>query len=528
MNTKADILIHNAKIWTADNKNPTAEAIALGANKILALGNFEQLKNLADKDTKLINAYGRSVLPGLTDAHLHLIEGGSYLSRPDFRNCRSKEDFQQILLKHHHENPYDKWIIGGNWNHELWHGQLPDKLWIDEVLPHIPVWLTRMDGHMGLANQKAMEIAGLDKRDTSVKGGEVKMNKHGEFTGLFTDNAMKLITSQIPPLTHDEKVLALRLASNYLLSLGITSVHYMPLFEPLDLDLLRQFRTDNLLKLRIYTGYPIDFALANNLLPENDEFLKIGFVKAFADGSLGSQTAFMSHAYLNSDNCGISTLDYDEYLQKIMRADKMGWQIVTHAIGDKANDELSICYEKLQHQNGLKDRRLRVEHAQMLKNETIRRMVHTNTIASMQPVHLLDEIDWAHTVIGYDRISSAYRTKTLLNEGIKLAFGSDWFVAIPNPMWGIYAATTRSKLSFFSEEAWVNHEKISLEQTLLAYTRDAAFASFDENLKGILKEGFLADVIILNNDIFTTSPDDLKYVQTETTILNGKIVYQRK
>ena len=524
----ADIVILDADIWTANIDSPKAEALAIKSNKIIAIGQNKDIKNHIDNSTNVIKAYGRSVLPGFIDSHLHLIEGGIYLMQADFRHCSSKEEFQDILLKYYQENTDIKWIIGGNWNNELWGGNMPDKSWIDEIIPHIPVWLTRLDGHTGLANSAAMKIAGIENTTSFVNGGEIKKTQNGELNGLFTDNAIKLITKHIPSLSKKEKIKALNIASNYLLSQGITSVHYMPLFKALDVDILIEANQKKQLKLRIYSGYLLEQLDKLENKNKGNDFLKFGFVKAFADGSLGSQTAHMFEPYSNTENVGFSTLNYDEYIAKIIEADKLDFQIVTHAIGDKATFDVAKSYQKLTISNGNKDRRLRIEHAQMLTDETINIMSENEIIASMQTVHLLDEIDWAEKILGKERLSEAYRTRSLLNRNIKLVLGSDWFVAIPNPMWGIYAAITRSKLSFYDDIGWQEQEKINIKEALYAYTRDAAYASFDEDKKGMLKIGFLADVIILNNNIFNSEPDDLKYIKTETTILDGKIVYQRK
>jgi predicted amidohydrolase YtcJ len=532
MKNFADIIIFNADIWTADESNPNAKALALKDNIILAVGSEQEILKYSNSHTKQIDANGRSVLPGFIDSHMHLIEGGIFLTRADFRDCRSKEEFQTILAKYYLENREAKWLIGGNWNHELWGGEMPDASWIDEIIPNMPVWLSRMDGHIGLANSEAMKIAGIEDSTTFTNGGYIRKNKQGKPNGIFADNAMKLVTKYIPPISIEDKTKALNVASNYLLSQGITSVHFMPLFDKTDTEAIENAYRDKKLKLRVYTGYPIDFIdLLEQKIEEygiDNDFLKFGFVKAFADGSLGSQTALMFEPYLNTDNYGLETLDFNEYYAKIIDADLRGHQIVTHAIGDKANFTVASFYGQLSDKNGKRDRRLRIEHAQMINDETIQLMAQHNIVASMQTVHLLDEIGWSEKIIGHERLKEAYRVNSLLKEGVKVALGSDWFVAIPNPFWGIYAATTRSKLSFYDEKGWVGQEKISIEQALYGYTRDAAFASFDENKKAQIKEGFLADIVILNNNIFKAEPEDLKYILVETTILDGKIVYKRK
>lgn len=522
----ADTIVENSMIWTGNADMPMAEAMAIKADTIIAVGSTDEIREFMGDSTQIINTGRKFIVPGFIDAHVHLLMGGNALLSVELRDAATKEEFVSRIAAHAKKLAPNAWIVEGNWDHTLWGGQLPTKEWIDAITPENPVAVYRIDGHMILANAAALKIAGIDKNTPDVPNGEIVRHSDGTPTGILKSEAMYLVLNKIPPLSKAEKERAIKKAQAYLLSQGVTSIH--------DVDslggfaIVQKMKTEDALKIRIYAAQPLH---KWNSLQANDrvanKWLKNGLVKGFVDGSLGSHTAAFLDPYTDTKgDSGIFINDPKDIYQWITEADKLNLQVTVHAIGDRANKSLLDTYEQLIAERGQSDRRLRIEHAQHLAPEDIKRFADLGIIASVQPYHAIDDGRWAEALIGPERIKTTYAFKSLLDANATLVFSSDWPVAPASPLIGIYAAVTRRTVDNKNPNGWVPEQRISVDQALFAYTRDAAYASFDEEIKGSLVAGKLADFVILSEHITTIDPRKIKNIQVMATFVGGKKVYE--
>ncbi|MBK7499198.1 MAG: amidohydrolase [Ignavibacteriales bacterium] len=523
----------NGKIYTVNEKQPLAQSVIVEGNKILFVGSDIEVKQFIDSNTKVIDLYGKLMLPGFIDNHVHFISGGFYLLGIDLRPANSTTEFRTILREYVSKYP-SKWITGGYWDHEKWEvKELPTKEMIDDIAPNTPVFVERLDGHMGLANSYAMKLAGITKDTESPDGGLiVKDPKTGEPTGVLKDNAMNFIYNIIPSATSQENYDAALAALEEAKSLGITSVQDITFEDAL--TTFQKIKEEGKLTCRIFTRWPIsDY---KNLVDKNinigygDDFIRMGSLKAFADGSLGSSTAWFFERYNQDTTSTGLPMDIitDGSMEKWgLDADKNHLQLSVHAIGDKANSYMLDLYEKIIKQNPKWDRRFRLEHAQHVRFEDIKRFAELGVIASVQPYHCIDDGVWAEKRIGPERIKYTYPFKSFLDAGVKMCFGTDWYVAPLNPLLGIYAAVTRRTLDNKNPDGWIPEQMISVEDAIKCYTINSAYASFEENIKGTIETGKLADLIILSDDILTIDPIKIKDVKVEMTMFDGKIIYNK-
>jgi len=522
----ADLIIINANIWTGNDQQPNAEAIAISADTIMAIGSTEEIVVYKSSNTKIIDAKGRFIAPGFIDSHVHLLTGGRSLLSVELRDAGTKEAFTRRIADFAKSIEPNEWILEGNWDHTLWGGELPHKDWVDDYTKDNPVAIYRLDGHMVFANSAALKFAGIDKNTSEVAGGIIIRDTDGEPTGILKSNAMNLLLDKIPPMTTIQKEQSFKAAQAYFLSNGVTSVH--------DVDSTESYATANKFKaggdlaVRVYAIKPIYkwhqlTAIAN----QADKWVKQGGVKGFVDGSLGSHTAaFHDHYTDQAGDKGYFIFDTENLYQWISKADKANLQITVHAIGDNAIHSLLNIYERIIKENGKKDRRLRMEHVQHLAPADIARFAELEVIASMQPYHAIDDGRWAEELIGPERIKTTYAFKSLLDADAMLAFGSDWAVAPASPLYGIYAAVTRRTLDDKNPNGWIPEQKITVEQALNAYTKDAAYAAFDEDIKGTLEVGKLADFVVLSEDLFKVEPAQIRDIQVLKTYVGGKRVYE--
>ncbi len=524
----------NGKIYTVNENQPLAEAVVTEGNKILFVGSNEEAKKLITGSTEVIDLKGKLMLPGFIDDHTHFVSGGFYLQGIDLRPAKSTSEFEKIL-KNYVSTRKGKWVTGGNWDHEAWEVKdLPTKEMIDEFTPNTPVFIDRFDGHMALANSYALKLAGITKDTESPDGGLiVKDPTTGEPTGILKDNAMSLVYSIIPDESEEEYYEAALTALEHIKPLGITSIQDITM--PEDLKTYQKLEKENKLTCRIYTRYPI--ARYKDLIDKGIEYahgsdkLVLGSLKAFADGSLGSSTAWFFERY---DQDTLTTglpndIVSDGRLKKwSLDADKHKLQISTHAIGDRANYYILNMYKEIMEQNPEWDRRFRIEHAQHVRMQDIPLFKETGTIASCQPYHAIDDGVWAEKRIGPERIHDMYRFKTFIDNGITLCFGSDWTVAPINPLLGIYAAVTRRTLDDKNPDGWVPEQKISVEEAIKCYTINNAYAAFEEDKKGSIEKGKFADLVVLADDILTIDPVKIKDVKVDMTVFDGEIIYDRK
>ncbi|MDX9928953.1 MAG: amidohydrolase [Bacteroidales bacterium] len=527
---EAELLFTDADIWTGNPRQPSAEAMAVSGDTIIAVGSNREILKYMGAATKITSLEGKFVVPGFIDSHIHFYQGGVNLTSVQLREAATPEAFISAIAGYAATLEPGAWIVGGDWDGKGW-PTLPSREWIDEVTPHNPVFVTRLDGHMGLANSLAMKLAGVDRRTEDVPGGAIVRNSAGEPTGIFRDNAMDLITGHIPEPSGEQVEKTLLVAMDYLASNGITSVHGVDAGDYA--DAIARLRERGELITRVYAMTPVSRweSLRERMEKEGagDKWLKYGAVKGFVDGSLGSHTAAFFEPYTDlPTDTGFFVNSEEDLYRWISAADRAGFQVVIHAIGDRANNFLLNLYERVAAENGPRDRRFRIEHAQHLLPSDIERFAGLGVIASMQPYHAIDDGRWAVEVIGQERIRTTYAFRSLIDAGAVVAFGSDWFVAPPTPIEGIYAAATRRTFDGKNPEGWVPEQKITVEQALKAYTLNAAYASFDEKIKGTLEAGKLADFTVLGDNILKTDPQKIWDTKVLMTFVGGKMVYPKQ
>jgi predicted amidohydrolase YtcJ len=499
--------------------------------KIVFVGDNDGAMKRITEVSEVIDLDGKLMLPGFIDNHVHFLNGGFYLNGIDLRPAKSKEEFQQIIKAYAEKYP-GAWITGGNWDHEQWEGTpYPHKEWIDEVVPDVPVFVSRFDGHMAVANSKALEIAGITAETESPDGGYIEKDPEtGEPTGILKDNAHNLITPHIPAPTEQEYTDALDAALNEAMRLGITSVQDITYGN--DFPLYKQYEEEGKLTCRIYTRLPIarytEFVEKGVTVGNGSELLKYGSLKAFADGSLGSSTAWFFEPYEGEpDNSGLAMdiVTNGNLHRWALDADRHNMQLSVHAIGDKANRYMLDLFQKILLENPCRERRHRIEHAQHVRFEDIPLFAKFKVIASVQPYHCIDDGVWAEKRIGKERINYTYPFRSFLDEGVKICFGTDWPVAPLNPLLGIYAAVTRRTLDGKNPGGWIPEQKIPVEEAIRCYTINSAYASYEECCKGSIEVGKYADLIVLSDDILTIDPVKIKDATVEMTVFNGKILY---
>jgi predicted amidohydrolase YtcJ len=519
----------NGIVYTVDNQFPLAEAVVTANDRIIYVGNSKEVEKHIDQFTEVIDLRGRLMLPGFIDSHAHTILGGFSLLSVDLRNCKSRNEFAETLLAYVQTNP-SNWITGGNWNHQIWDEPvLPRKDWIDEFTKDIPVFLIRMDYHMALANSKALKLAGINKDTISPDGGLIVIDPStGEPTGILKDKAMELVQNVIPDPTEEDYDRAIDAAMREARENGVTGIGDITYKN--QLKALQRARADNKLTCRINSILPIniykELISAEINFDFGDELLKIGGLKAFADGSLGSSTAYFFDPYLDDpDNTGLpmDTLSNGKLKKMMLDADRYKLQLVIHAIGDRAISEILDIMELAQKENPRWDRRMRIEHAQHIHPKDYGRFKELDVIISAQPYHLFDDGPWAVELIGEERMKNTLAFRTVLDNNIKLCFGSDWAVAPLKPLLGIYAATTRHTCEI-SHSALNPEQLITVEEAIKAYTINAAYASFSESYSGSIEAGKKADMIVLNENILQIDPAQIKDVKVAMTIFDGDII----
>ena len=528
------ICFYNGKIYTVDARSSVAEAVVIENGRILFVGSTPEARTAwSDSRTKMVNLEGKLMLPGFIDNHTHFADGGMYLSGIDLRGAKSTTEFKSILKKYA-DSHKGEWINSGNWDHESWEVKdLPTKEMIDNLTKDSPVFVDRFDGHMALANSKALTLAGITKDTKSPDGGEiVKDPKTGEPTGVLKDAAMSLIYSIIPALTPEQKIKYVQRALQEARENGITSVQDIT-FQP-DLIAFQTLEKEDKLTCRFYTRLPINsyqnLVNAGIQVGFGSNKIKLGSLKAYADGSLGSSTALMFKPYEQNPNVkGLaSDIIINGNLTKwATDADKNHLQLSIHAIGDSANYLMLKLFENITKTNPKWDRRFRIEHAQHVRFEDIPLFAKLGVIASVQPYHCIDDGVWAAKRIG-TRIDYTHPYKSFLDAGIKLCMGSDWSVAPLNAILGIYAAVTRQTVDGGNPMGWIPKQKIGIVDAIKGYTINNAYAAFEEKEKGSIEPGKLADMVVLSDDILIIKPEKIQNVRVLMTIFDGKIVYEKK
>jgi predicted amidohydrolase YtcJ len=529
----ADLIILNAKVWTVDKTHPTAQAVAVLGDRIVAVGSSGDVEAWNGVRTRTIDASGELLLPGFNDSHVHFVDGGLSLDSVQLNDATSAAEFARRIGERVKKTPKGEWVSSGDWDETKWTpAAMPSKELIDPVSPVTPVFVSRYDGHMALANSVTLRLAGITAQTPDPPGGVIVHDAHGNPTGALKDAAMDYVYKIAPPLSRDKRLRAVKRALAHAASLGVTSVQHMNP-EYADIAVYSELLERGELTARIYAA-PLMTGVDDQLKigvrhAFGGPYLRIGALKAYADGSLGSSTAYFFEPFSNQpDNRGLLSDEMHPVSlmqDRMLKADAAGLQICTHAIGDRGISTILDLYGEVVKAHGESDRRFRIEHAQHMAAKDFDRFAQLHVIASVQPYHAIDDGRWAEERIGRERASRTYAFRTFLNHGVRLAFGTDWNVAPLNPMLGLYAAVTRATLDGKTPNGWFPEQKLTVAEAVEAYTMGSAYAEFQENDKGSITPGKLADMILLSDDVFSMDPAKIRDVKVMTTFVGGKIVW---
>jgi predicted amidohydrolase YtcJ len=528
----ADMVVFG-RIWTGNPEQPWAGALAVRGDTIIAVGDSADLAGFVGENTRRLDNGSAMVVPGFMDGHTHFLDGGYQLSSVDLRPANSPAEFIATLKAFAAERRPGEWILGGDWDHERWEGApLPRKEWIDSVTPNNPVFVERLDGHMALANSAALRAGGISRSTPDIPGGVIVRDpRTGEPAGVLKDEAMTPVYAAVPAYSAEQDDAALSRAMAFAASKGVTAAAMVssPWSELAALERARKARR---LTIRATVFPPLSLwrAVADSMKARGgpgDDWIRLAGVKGYVDGSLGSSTALFYEPYNDEPTTrGIFVTSEDSLRAQIGGADSAGLQVIVHAIGERANGVLLNIYDSVAKAHGPRDRRFRIEHAQHLRREDIDRIAALGVIASMQPYHIIDDGRWAEKRIGPERIKTTYAFRSLIDRKAHLAFGSDWTVAPIDPILGVYSAITRRTLDGKNPEGWIPEQEITLEETLRSYTYENAYGVFAEGRRGMLKPGYLADLVLLDQDLTRVAPNQLEGVKVKATVVGGVVVFQ--
>jgi predicted amidohydrolase YtcJ len=529
----ATLIVTNATIYTVDKQHPKADAVAAIGDRIVAVGSNAEIDLWRGPQTSVMDAGGKLVLPGFNDSHVHFISGGAQLDQVNLNDAATPQEFARRIATQVGKTPQGEWILGGDWDETKWpEPKLPTKELVDAITGNNPIFVNRYDGHQALANSAAMKLAGISAKTADVPGGVIVRDASGNSTGIFKDAAQDLINKVIPPMSHERRMRAARRALEYAASLGVTSVQHMnPDFA--DVAVYSELAEKGDLTTRIY-AVPMETSWQEQARiglrrAWGSTWLRLGAVKGYADGSLGSGTAYMFEPF--ADEPGNRGLLSDEMhppsamRERLTQAAAAGLQLRIHAIGDRGIAMILDIFGEIEKEHGYHDQRFTIEHAQHMAEKDFARFATLHVIASMQPYHAIDDGRWAEKRLGHRRARNSYAWRSFLDHGVPLAFGTDWSVAPLNPILGLYAAVTRATLDGKNPGGWIPEEKITLPEAVEAYTMGSALAEFQEKEKGSITPGKLADMVILSDNIFDLKPEAIRNVKVETTIVGGKVTY---
>ncbi len=529
---QADYVLVNARIYTADPDAPMVEALAVGGGRILRAGAASDLL-AAFPDAPRLDAEGRSVIPGLIDAHAHLMGLGLSMMQADLVGTASPEEVIARLREYARTLSPDEWLLGRGWDQNLWpRSEFPTRQDLDAAFPERPVWLRRIDGHAGWANSAALRRIGLDRLTgmPDPDGGRILHAPDGAPTGVFIDAAMHIVDRVQLPLSEERLSEALQMALGEAARYGLTGVHDAGV-DLADLRRYRQAIDGGRFPLRVYAmiggrGETFDHFCRNGPLLDYKDRLSVRSVKYFIDGALGSRGAAMLDDYSDAPgNKGLLMKPVESFEQDVLEAIRCGFQVNTHAIGDRGNRVALDAYEKAIARTGFTEGRHRIEHAQIVAPEDIPRFAQLGIIASMQPTHATSDMGWAEDRLGPLRIRTAYAWRLFLDSGVRPAFGSDFPVEHVNPLLGFYAAVTRQDAAGRPAEGWLPDQRLTRREALHAFTRDAAWAAFQEHDRGSLTPGKWADFVVLSRDIMTIPAGEIPGTEVIATYLGGEAVY---
>jgi predicted amidohydrolase YtcJ len=516
------LVILNANIITLNPKQPKAQAVVAHKGRITAIGSDTQIRKHVAKSAKIIDAKNKTVIPGFVDCHVHMTEFGFFPQSPNLKNTHSIKQMQRKLREHASKGHGTGWILGGRWDHEKFiEKRYPTRLDLDAAVPDRPVFLVRVCGHIGVANTEALRLAGIT-RETVVEGGKIDLSEvTGEPSGIVKENAMRLIREAVPKPSLETLKEACLQACTKAVEAGLTGVHWLA--ESTDeIRAITELDSEGKLPLRVYLGIP--FELLDSLAKLGltaaplESKVRMGFIKLFADGSLGSRTAALKEPYSDEPNsCGLLLHPKKKLCQLVTEVHKAGLQVAVHAIGDRAVESVLDIYEKALNQFPRKDHRHRIEHCSILNPQLIKRIKALGLIASVQPHFFVSDF-WLVDRVGKQRARWAFPFRTLVKQGVVAASGSDCPVENISPLLGVWAAVAKRG----------SRESLTVKQALETYTSNAAYASFDEDEKGTIEVGKLADFTVLSHDPFTVEPDSIRKIAVEMTVVDGKVVYSRE
>ncbi|MBL8980527.1 MAG: amidohydrolase [Gemmatimonadetes bacterium] len=527
----ADLVVFG-KVWTGDSAAPLAQAVATRGDTVVAVGDSATIAKLVGPATRVLANPGGLVVPGFMDDHVHFLDGGFQLASVDLRDAESPEEFTRRLQAFAAERQPGEWITGGDWDHERWPGApLPRREWIDSVTPNNPVFISRLDGHMGLANSLALKAAGLTRASREIPGGTIVRDARGEPTGVLKDEAMSPVYAVMPAPSEAQVDAALGRAMAHAASKGVTAVASVSAGWAQVAGLQRARSRGTLItRVTLFPALAAWRTVAESVAANGpgDDWLRLAGVKGFVDGSLGSTTALFFEPYSDDPTTsGLMVTPEDSLRRWIGAADSAGLQVVVHAIGERANALLLDIYDSVARAHGPRDRRFRIEHAQHLRPQEVARIASLGVVASMQPYHAADDGRWAGKRLGA-RVGDSYSFRSLLDAKAHLVFGSDWSVAPLDPLLGIHAAVTRRTLDGRNPDGWIPEQKISVEEALRAYTSENAWAVFAEGSRGVLRPGYRADLVLLSQDLLTMPPETLDQVEVVATVAGGRVVHERR
>lgn len=529
----ADLVILGARVWTVDDARPEARALAVRGERIVRVGSDEDVRPLVGPRTRVIEGRGRLLLPGLQDGHTHFINSGREVGQLDLKNARTPDEFGRLIAEYARTKPAGAWITGGNWDHDKFPGGLlPTAELIDRYVSDRPVFVIRYDGHMTVANTMALRAGGVGPDTADPEGGTI-VRKPGsrEPAGALKDAAMALVARAIPEASPAEVAEGARKAFAQARRLGLTTIHDM-IDGPADLRAYDTVRAEGGQTARIYGRWPIaDWQwLAERVRRQGmgDDLFTLRSLKGFADGSIGSSTALFFEPYADDPrNVGLPSDHKDRLLEWGRPADAAGLQLSIHAIGDRAIYDVLDLFERLERTNGRRDRRPRIEHDQHTHPRDFARHAPLGVIASVQPYHAVDDGRFLEKRIGRRRTLSTYAFRSFLDAGVRMTFGSDWPVAPLDPLLGLDAAVNRQTLDGKHPDGWYPDQKVTLAEAIRAYTLENAYAAYMEDRTGSLTPGKYADLVLLDRDLFTVPPDQIKSAKVDLTVLAGRVVYER-
>jgi predicted amidohydrolase YtcJ len=531
----ADLILEVGRIWTGDPGRPWAEALAARSGEIVAVGSVQSVEEFLGPRTRVVKLPGAFATPGLVDAHAHLVELGASLEEVDLRGASSVDEVARRVKARIEAEPGDGWIFGAHWDQSLWPGGVfPTSAPIDKVAPDRPVWLRRVDGHAGWANAEAMRRAKVSDDSEAPPDGQIVRDGEGRPTGIFIDGAMALIHSAMPGGSKANIARRILAAQSIILRAGLTGIHDAGVDPDAEAEAYRGLDRDGKLRLRVYamarvgSGREVDFVSQAPPRTRPGDRFSMRAIKLFVDGAMGSRGALLFEPYADDPgHKGLLLIDPKVLEATATEALRHGWQVCTHAIGDRGNALVLDAYEKARRAvPESRDPRFRIEHAQHVRKEDVARFAGSGTIASMQPSHCSDEIRWADARLGPGRSQGAYAWRWFADARVTLTFGSDFPVAIVDPLYGLYAAVTRRQPDGQPPGGWHPDQRLTLDEALRAFTIGPAFASFSEGRLGMLKVGYRADITVVDCDLFQVPPDDLLKVKVRMTIVEGEPVYE--